>query len=489
MALAAIPTGDLNADGALDGADVMLGQRIVDGTLTPNPVGDVSPLEQAPDGTIDSSDVLLLTRGAGEEDVDGDGLSDQAELADGTSPFRRDTDQDGVLDGAETGGGPSSARLNPDQDNDGIVDGEDALATTAAAPFEVLYVHADHLGGTAIATNDAGTVVRKVKYGIFGEVRGNAIETGAPATTPDPREKFTGQRYDAATALYYYGARYYDPGLGRFIQADPIVPEPFDPQSFNRYAYVKNEPLTSVDPTGYYEEDAIPICGASCELNWQIQRDLDAFRARPDPGYQGRSDLLGFQSQEHLPNYDSSLRTSPGAAAGQGVAKYVGVQSAIAGDVRAAHDATVRALDPFDSMGRSAIKEAARADTPLIFRDLITSIRPSTDPRPGSIGSANVPNARVSLGGSILRVGGRVVVGASLVIDAGRIYLSSDRSRTAVQVGFGTAGAFGVGTLGALGGSAVAPGLGTFIGGVGGAAVGGAGGEALGGAAFDFFFR
>lgn len=183
------------------------------------------------------------------------------------------------------------------------------------------------------------------------------------------------------------------------------------------------------------------------------------------------------------------LLSQSGVAAGQGVAKYVGVQSAIAGDVRAAQDAAVRALDPFDSAGRSAIKEAARADTPLIYRDLITSVRPGTGPRPGSIGRANIPNPRASLGGSILRVGGRVVVGASLVIDAGRIYLSSDRARTAVQVGFGTVGAFGGGALGALGGSALAPGPGTFVGGVGGAAIGGAGGEAFGGAAFDFFFR
>ena len=57
---------------------------------------------------------------------------------------------------------------------------------------------------------------------------------------------------DESTALMYYGARYYDPALGRFISADPIVPQPGNPQAWNRYSYVLNNPLRYVDPTGYF---------------------------------------------------------------------------------------------------------------------------------------------------------------------------------------------------------------------------------------------
>jgi RHS repeat-associated protein len=64
--------------------------------------------------------------------------------------------------------------------------------------------------------------------------------------------KFTGKLFDNSTALYYYGARYYDPELGRFIQPDTIVPYPDDPQSFNRYAYARNNPIRYVDPTGHF---------------------------------------------------------------------------------------------------------------------------------------------------------------------------------------------------------------------------------------------
>ena len=49
----------------------------------------------------------------------------------------------------------------------------------------------------------------------------------------------------------YYGARFYDGALGRFISPDTIVPEPGDPQALNRYSYVGNRPTMLVDPSGH----------------------------------------------------------------------------------------------------------------------------------------------------------------------------------------------------------------------------------------------
>jgi RHS repeat-associated protein len=54
------------------------------------------------------------------------------------------------------------------------------------------------------------------------------------------------------TGLYYYGARYYDPTIGRFISADTIVPSSMNPQALNRYSYVYNNPLKYIDPTGQW---------------------------------------------------------------------------------------------------------------------------------------------------------------------------------------------------------------------------------------------
>ncbi len=66
---------------------------------------------------------------------------------------------------------------------------------------------------------------------------------------------FTGEQRDADSGLYYLRARYYDPSMGRFPGRDPL---PF----FNRYAYVGNNPVNLVDPSGlcHQELGADAIC-------------------------------------------------------------------------------------------------------------------------------------------------------------------------------------------------------------------------------------
>lgn len=66
-------------------------------------------------------------------------------------------------------------------------------------------------------------------------------------------KKFTGQRLDS-TGLYYYGARYYDPGIWRFISPDTVGPDPKNPQALNRYSYCLNNPLKYNDPSGHWVE-------------------------------------------------------------------------------------------------------------------------------------------------------------------------------------------------------------------------------------------
>ena len=123
-------------------------------------------------------------------------------------------------------------------------------ATTTGTESNTFYYHGDHLGSSSIITDGSGTVVRNISYQPWGNVHTNTEESGA--NTPDPNHKFTGQILDDSTDLYYYGARYYDPVLRRFITPDTIIQSPYDPQSLNRYAYCRNNPLIYTDPTGHW---------------------------------------------------------------------------------------------------------------------------------------------------------------------------------------------------------------------------------------------
>jgi RHS repeat-associated protein len=79
----------------------------------------------------------------------------------------------------------------------------------------------------------------------FGEVR---TEVGTISQTDF---SFTGQRSISMLSIMDYIARMYDPAIGRFIQPDSIVPNPANPQSWNRYSYVLNSPVNYIDPSGH----------------------------------------------------------------------------------------------------------------------------------------------------------------------------------------------------------------------------------------------
>jgi RHS repeat-associated protein len=104
----------------------------------------------------------------------------------------------------------------------------------------------DHLGSTAYTVSGT-TKTGEVRYKAFGATR---FTSGATPTT----FRYTGQREEAGLGLYYYGARWYDPALGHFIQADTIVPEPGNVLDYHRYSYTRFNPLKYTDPTGHCAE-------------------------------------------------------------------------------------------------------------------------------------------------------------------------------------------------------------------------------------------
>ncbi|OQA14561.1 MAG: hypothetical protein BWY63_03136 [Chloroflexi bacterium ADurb.Bin360] len=96
------------------------------------------------------------------------------------------------------------------------------------------YLHGDHLGSASLATDVSGAKVSEQHYLPYGGTRSGEMPTD---------RQYTGQRREASLGFYDYVARQYDPTLGRFLQADTIIPDPANPQSLNRYSYVLNSPL------------------------------------------------------------------------------------------------------------------------------------------------------------------------------------------------------------------------------------------------------
>ena len=107
----------------------------------------------------------------------------------------------------------------------------------------------DHLGSTSVIVDAAGAKLWEDRYYPFGDIRHTWKKTNdLPLQTA---YRYTGQRHEVGIGLYDYRSRWYDPVLGKFVQADTIVPEPGDPQSLNRYAYTLNNPVKYNDPSGH----------------------------------------------------------------------------------------------------------------------------------------------------------------------------------------------------------------------------------------------
>jgi len=119
---------------------------------------------------------------------------------------------------------------------------------TATAPDR--HYHLDHLGSTRLITDASGNAVARLTYWPFG------LEAPGSTSSPGDRLKFTGHERDtdgaaAAFNLDYMHARFYNGGTSRFMSVDPAANgQRQAPQTWNRYAYTRNNPLLFVDPDG-----------------------------------------------------------------------------------------------------------------------------------------------------------------------------------------------------------------------------------------------
>ncbi|MGE8398337.1 MAG: RHS repeat domain-containing protein [Burkholderiales bacterium] len=121
-----------------------------------------------------------------------------------------------------------------------------AASAASAATETVTYIHTDVSGSPLAATDSNGAVVWKESYRAYGERWLQQSGTGQQT------QWFHGKEQDAATGLQYFGARYYDPAVGRFLGVDPVDFQEGNLHSFNRFTYGNNNPVKYIDPDGKF---------------------------------------------------------------------------------------------------------------------------------------------------------------------------------------------------------------------------------------------
>jgi RHS repeat-associated protein len=129
------------------------------------------------------------------------------------------------------------------------------------AGSEVYYILTDHLGSTSLTYRASDGQTAMQKYKPWGEVRQVTGELPTDRT-------FQGQ-FDAGWGLYFFKARWFDSALGRFAQADSIVPGAGNPLAWDRYAGLGNNPVRYTDPSGHN-----PECGPDgifCDPDFSLE--------------------------------------------------------------------------------------------------------------------------------------------------------------------------------------------------------------------------
>jgi RHS repeat-associated protein len=136
-----------------------------------------------------------------------------------------------------------------------------------AAEVGVWYFKIDHLGGVAGSRRASDGSAGLTFYYPYGDT------LFTTDTNANSEYRYTGQRRDTVSkigstsiGLYFYGSRYFDPYLNRWIQPDTIVPDPYNPMDWDRYQYTRSNPLKYTDPTGHFPDILLDLAFIAADL-------------------------------------------------------------------------------------------------------------------------------------------------------------------------------------------------------------------------------
>jgi RHS repeat-associated protein len=318
----------------------------------------------------------------------------------------------------------------------------DGLLLGSQRPVEMggrRHFHLDHLGTPRLITSDSGQMVSYHDYYPFGDEHSPVLQEVPSGFDREEPTKFTGHERDYAGgmgaedghAVDYMHARYASPTIGRFLSVDPKLGSTGNPQSWNRYAYVGNNPLNLTDPTGE---------------SWA---DAKAWFSRT----------------------------------AQSAAIYFGLALPSDGAVRSEYTTQVRKLNGTPGIrnpARDALKKEARARSSMGGRTIAVEMDKRT---PGEL-THNRTNSGVNSAMDAAEKGGKVMFVIGVAMTAYNVSTAPDgeRGRVAAREAGGWAGAFIGGEIGGGVGAGVGGALGTSAGGapaIPGVAIGAVGGHLL----------
>lgn len=114
-----------------------------------------------------------------------------------------------------------------------------------------MYLLSDNLGSPNVLVNGLGEVVQHFNFDPWGKrIVVDSVIASQSTVNQSTGVGFTGHETDDEIDVINMNARIYDPYLGRFLSADPVLPNAFEMQDYNRYSYVRNNPLKFTDPSG-----------------------------------------------------------------------------------------------------------------------------------------------------------------------------------------------------------------------------------------------
>jgi RHS repeat-associated protein len=134
----------------------------------------------------------------------------------------------------------------------------------ADKPVQLVWTHKDRLGSPVALTGDDGQIIEQLAYDAWGKRR-SAVDNTTPDTVDGVTDHrgFTGHEMLDQLDLVHMNGRVYDPSTAKFLSGDPLVQDPMNGQSYNRYSYVLNNPTNLTDPTGFLPEEIKDVTGSA----------------------------------------------------------------------------------------------------------------------------------------------------------------------------------------------------------------------------------